>query len=338
MMTEQSTGETRPLESLKVLLILNPVSGLVDETTRLTHYQSFFVSRGWECRVFHTAAGTSTVAAVRTAIAQGASLVAVSGGDGTISEAATALRGSSVPMGILPSGTGNILARDLGIPLNADRALELLVSEHRLRPIDLMQVGDRCHALNVSIGISAQTMATIERQQKKRFGILAYILNGLANLTGARLHRLEIHVDGTKYRVRASEVMVGNSSLVGFRRMLRHLEILPDDGAVDVIISRALTLWDWLLVLINFVLGIKSNKPRFHILQARQSIQVSSISPLTVQADGDVIGQTPVDIQVAAGAVQVIVPGSSRSLVNEFLRITGLVRPDGEQTHELGIG
>lgn len=335
-MAQQSSGETEHLADLKVFLIINPVSGLVDEATRLAHYERFFESRGWHCEVFHTASGISTIDAVRSAVERGVTLVAVSGGDGTVSEAATALRDSSIPLGILPAGTGNIMARDLGIPLNPDRALELLVGDHQICSMDLMQVGERCHALNVSIGISAQTMETIEREQKKRFGIFAYIINGLAILTGARLHRLRLQVDGVDYRVRASEIMVGNTSLVGFRRMPRHLEILPDDGAVDVIISRALTIWDWLISLVYFVFGIKSNKPRFHILSARKSIQVTSASPLTVQADGDVIGQTPVEVQVLPGAVQVIVPGSGRNLVNELLRRTGLVRTVVDESQRTG--
>jgi diacylglycerol kinase family enzyme len=169
-------------------------------------------------------------------------------------------------------------------------------------------------------------MQTVEREQKQRLGLAAYLLNGFLNLTGIRRHRFHLKVDGVEYQVRASEIMVGNSSLVGFRRVPAHLEILPDDGVVDVIIARALTLWDWLLLVVNFVLGIESNRPRFRILNAREQIIVTSDSPLVVQADGDVIGFTPVELTVLPKAVQVIVPGSGRNLVTEFLRRTGLAR------------
>jgi len=316
--------------ALRLLLIINPISGVVDEATRLMHYQRFFETHDWDCQTYHTSEAADTIEVVRQAVNEEIDLVVVSGGDGTISAAASALRGTNIPLGILPAGTGNILARDLGIPLNTDRALELLISDHRLCPMDLMQVGSRCYALNVSIGLSAQTMQSIEREQKKRLGFLVYILNTFANLTGVRLHRMHVRVDETDYQVRASEVMVGNTSLVGFRRIPPHLVILPDDGAVDVIISRALTFWDWLLVFVNFVLGIKSNRPRFRTLQARTHVQVTSPSPLVVQADGDVIGTTPVALKVLPGAVQVIVPGSGRNLVAEFLRKTGLVRKIGD--------
>jgi len=322
---------------LQVFLVINPVSGVVDEATRLNHYLKFFESHEWSCQVFHTSSDHPTIDVVRHAIQQGVDLVVVSGGDGTISEAATALCGTEIPLGILPAGTGNILARDLGIPLNPDRALELLVNEHRICSMDLMQVGERCYALNVSIGFSAVTMGTIEREQKKRFGFLAYLINGVVNLTGVRLHRLHIQVDDLAYQVRASEVMVGNTSLVGFRRMPRQLVILPDDGTVDVIIARALTLWDWMMVVVNFVLGIKSADPWFMTLTSRDRILVQSVTPLTVQADGDVIGITPVEVKVLPGAVQVIVPGNERNLVNALLRKAGLFRAEwGVSTESSG--
>ncbi|TDA63935.1 MAG: diacylglycerol kinase family lipid kinase [Chloroflexi bacterium] len=311
---------------VQVFLVINPISGIVDESTRLSHYLKFFQLHNWTCQVYHTSEDERTIDAVRQAVQNGADLVVVSGGDGTISEAATALCDTEVPLGILPAGTGNIMARDLGIPINTDRALDLLVNEHRICSMDLMKVGERCYALNVSIGFSAATMGTIGREQKKRFGFFAYLINVVINLTGVRLHRLQVQVDDLVYRVRASEVMVGNTSLVGFRRMPRQLVILPDDGAVDVIISRALTLWDWIMVVVNFVLGIKSANPRFKTLNARKRILVQSMSPLTVQADGDVIGTTPVEVQVLPGAVRVIVPGTERNLVSALLRKAGLYR------------
>lgn len=312
-----------------MLLVINPESGVIQESTRLERYLKFFQLHGWSCQVFHTSAYADTVAAVRQALDAGIDLVVVSGGDGTISQAVTALNGTKIPLGILPAGTGNIMARDLGIPTNAERALELLAGEHRLLPLDLMQVGERCYALNVSIGFSARTMETIEREQKKKLGFAAYLLNVFSNLAGLRLHRMRITVDEMQYPVRASEIMVGNTSLIGIRRMPRHLEIQPDDGAVDVIVARALTLWDWAVVVVNFVLGIKATNPHFRIMTAHQRIKVESVLPLTVQGDGDVIGETPVELRVLPGAVQVIVPGGERNLVETLLKRTGIIRPVG---------
>lgn len=315
----------------RVLLVINPESGTTEVTTRLELYSKFFATHGWPCQIFQTSAEVDTVAAIRQAIDAGIDLVVASGGDGTISQAVTALNGSNIPLGVLPAGTGNIMARDLGIPTNAEKALELLAGEHRLLALDLMQVGERCCALNVSIGLSARTMDTIEREKKKKLGFIAYLLNGFGNLAGLRLHRISLTVDDMQYPVRASEIMVGNTSLIGLRRMPRHLEIRPDDGAVDVIVARALTLWDWIVVVVNFVLGIKVTNPNFRIMTAHQQIRVESLLPLTVQGDGDVIGKTPVELKVLPGAVQVIVPGGDRNLVETLLKRTGIIRPVGEK-------
>jgi len=313
----------------RVLLVINPESGTIEVSTRLELYSKFFETHSWPCQVFQTSAEADTVAAIRQAVDAGIDLVVVSGGDGTISQAVTALNGTSIPLGVLPAGTGNIMARDLGIPTNAEKALELLAGEHRLLFLDLMQVGDRCCALNVSIGLSARTMDTIEREKKKKLGFIAYLLNVFGNLAGLRLHRIRLTVDDMQYPVRASEIMVGNTSLIGLRRMPRHLEIRPDDGAVDVIVARALTLWDWVMVVGNFVLGIKVTNPNFRIMTAHQQIRVESLLPLTVQGDGDVIGETPVELRVLPGAVQVIVPGGDRNLVETLLKRTGIIRPVG---------
>jgi YegS/Rv2252/BmrU family lipid kinase len=311
----------------KVLLVINPESGVTEVSTRLEIYSKFFETHGWPCQVFQTSAEADTVAAIRQAVDTGIDLVVVSGGDGTISQAVTALNGTGIPLGVLPAGTGNLMARDLGIPTNAEKALELLAGEHRRLSLDLMQVGDRCCALNVSIGLSARAMDTVEREKKKKLGFIAYLLNVFGNLAGIRLHRLHLTVDDMQFPVRASEIMVGNTSLIGLRRMPRHLEIRPDDGAVDVIVARALTLWDWVMVVGNFVLGIKVTNPHFRIMTAHQQIRVESLLPLTVQGDGDVIGETPVELRVLPGAVQVIVPGGDRNLVETLLKRTGIIRP-----------
>lgn len=312
----------------RVLLVINPESGVTEVSTRLDLYLKFFETHAWPCQVYKTSPEGDTIAAIRQALDAGIDLVVVSGGDGTVSQAVTALNGTAIPLGILPAGTGNLMARDLGIPTNSEKALDLLAGEHRLLTMDLMQVGERCCALNVSIGFSADTMGTTEREQKKKLGFVAYLLNGFSNLAGSRLQRMHLMVDELELQVRASEVMVGNTSLVGFRRMPRHLEILPDDGAVDVIIARALTLWDWVMVVVNFVMGLESTNPRFRIMTAHNQIKIESLSPLSVQGDGDMIGNTPIEVRVLPAAVQIVVPGGERNVVETILKRTGLSRSD----------
>ena len=103
-------------------------------------------------------------------------LVIAAGGDGTLVGVANGLVHSPVPLGILPLGTGNDLARALLIPLKLDEAMELLVSDHVVMEIDALQVGERYFFSNVSVGISPKMMKDTKSADKKRFGRLAYAL------------------------------------------------------------------------------------------------------------------------------------------------------------------
>ncbi|MRR32546.1 diacylglycerol kinase family lipid kinase, partial [bacterium] len=90
----------------RVLLVINPESGVTQESTRLELYRKFFETHGWPCQVFRTTPEADTIATIRQAVDAGIDLVVVSGGDGTISQAVTALQGKGIPLGILPAGTG----------------------------------------------------------------------------------------------------------------------------------------------------------------------------------------------------------------------------------------
>jgi diacylglycerol kinase (ATP) len=221
-------------------------------------------------------------------------------------------------LGILPTGTANFFAHDLGIPADLDRALKLLTGEHVLLDLDLMQAMERSFVMNLSVGLSSKTILQTEREQKKRFGMLAYAWNLIAILIGLRTETFNLKVDGVHHKMRASEIMVVNSSLIGIRTLPQKINILPDDGKVEICIIRARSLLDWLAVLGNVLIGHSERNTRFRCLDASQNITIKSKRSLMVQGDGELLGKTPLEVKVLPRALRVIIPVPSEPFINLF--------------------
>jgi diacylglycerol kinase (ATP) len=192
---------------------------------------------------------------VAEALACGFDLIIAAGGDGTVSGVAAGLVNQQVPMAILPIGTGNALARELGIPLNLEEAIQLMVDDFDIRAIDGMWVKGWLSVLSVGIGITSMTMQETGREQKRRFGLLAYLWTGLLQLSGLSLNRFELEIDGKIKKVRASEVFISNSRVVGVKLLNLGPDVRPDDGMVEVCAVRARTAWDYLRVVAQLATG-----------------------------------------------------------------------------------
>jgi len=304
----------------KAFLVLNPISGNTSPELRRQKFEQHFYRAGWEYETYQTTGQEVLPEIVQQAIQNGANLVVASGGDGTISGVITGMLGSNIPLGILPSGTGNMFARDVAIPFDLDRALDIMTNEHDVLKADLIYAFNRAQVLNLSVGLSAETVLHTEREKKRRYGIFAYVGTVFANLLGLRLHSFQLEVDGKPYKFRASELMLGNSSLIGIRFLpLQGLNILPDDGKVDVCFIRARTLIDWLGVLGNIITFHPERNARFRTIPAYKSVKIRSNQPLLIQGDGEVLGKTPVDVTILPNACDIIIPCRKTGLLVDRL-------------------
>jgi diacylglycerol kinase (ATP) len=196
----------------------------------------------------------------------------------------------------------------LGIPLDLHTALGLLTGDYAVRNIDAIQVENRFFVINVSTGVSSLTMRHTQRSLKRRWGPVAYIWRGIKWLVGFQPRRFSIVVDGEPRRLRASEVVVANSGVIGLLPFRWGAHVRLDDGKLDVCILRVRTVPDYLRLIWNILLGQQKRDPDVRYLSAERSIIINTDQPLPVQGDGEVIGHTPVQVQVAPKAVDVIVP------------------------------
>ncbi len=302
----------------KALIVLNPVSGMGNPDQLQAYTQAEFEKAGWQVSFYRTKTDDDISSVVRASIHDSCSLVVASGGDGTIAAVAAGLVGSEVPLGILPSGTWNAIARNLGIPLNLPHAVSLILGEHSLNRLDLMAVGDSIHMMNLGIGFSAAMIQNTGREEKRKFGIFAYLGNVVSQLFGLQLRRYRLDIDGQHIKIRASEIMVANFGIVGLRAFENALDIHPDDGKVDMIVVRARTILDAPVLLWSLLVKREKRTPIHRIFSGCETITITGTPPAVVQADGEIIGKTPVEIKVIPRCVQVITPVPRRTLLEEI--------------------
>jgi YegS/Rv2252/BmrU family lipid kinase len=248
------------------------------------------------------------VAIVRAELANSPSVVVAAGGDGTISQVAEALIGTDTRLGIIPVGTANIFARELGIPLDLEAACALLDGQPHITHVDAMKVGEQYFVLQIGIGIDSLMIRDTDRQSKRRFGRAAYMWTAFTRLIGYQPMRFTIVADVKRMRPRASQVLIANGGVLGLPPFRWGPNIRPDDGKIDVCIVSARTALDYVGLIWHTLLGQQRRDRNVRYLTAERRIAVSADHPLPIQADGEIIGDTPIQIEVVPNALKVIVP------------------------------
>lgn len=296
------------LEEADILVVLNPVSGqTVADSTRAILKETFGKA-GLSYFIYETTGEDDIAALVRRAKEGKARLVVASGGDGTISLVADGVIGTDLPLGILPSGTGNVLSIELGIPQTIQQAAELIVGEHEEREIDAMKAGDRHFVLQLGTGLDALMIQGAPREAKRRFGRLAYFFSLAAAAFGFRATRFSLSIDGKKMRVRAWELLVANAGALGSPTMRWGPNIYPWDGKLDVVQVDVRNPFDYVRLAWQLITRHQRPAPSLHYFTVRKSVTIASDDPLPIQADGEIIGLTPITVTVAPGALRIIVP------------------------------
>jgi YegS/Rv2252/BmrU family lipid kinase len=287
----------------RVPILFNPVSGRETAERRRLQLQEAAEALGLQFELLETSKERGAEALARMALQQGATRVLACGGDGTIAAAAAALAGTDAALGVLPAGTGNLVAINLGIPLDLRKALRLAVTGEPL-PTDVGRVNGRVFLVGAGMGADARLIREASRELKSRLGPLAYFVAGCRNLRRPPA-RFTITIDGRRFRRRAQAVMVFNMG-----RITGGVEFVPDtspdDGLLQVAVGRVEGLRD----LCRIIADIVTRKPRharfLEIIRGRQ-ITIEADRPLLTQFDGDVGEVTNrLDVQVEPGSLQVV--------------------------------
>jgi YegS/Rv2252/BmrU family lipid kinase len=240
------------------------------------------------------------------AVAAGVDVVAVYGGDGTVMEVAGSLAGNPTPMAILPGGTANLMAIELGLPRNLALAAQIAMREDSTaRVVDLGKAGNQRFMLRVGIGLSARKVEATSREMKDRFGILAYSLGALQALRTSEPARFSFLLDGRPAECEAIACVVDNAGTIGIPGLSHSHEVSVSDGFFDVFAVRDLLPEPPLPARTPVAQGRRAGTAIAQHWRARD-ITVVTDPPLPVQADGEMWGTTPISITVLPGAVRVL--------------------------------
>jgi diacylglycerol kinase (ATP) len=314
-MVEDTTTHHRPgtAEVLgtnkQAFVVLNPISGRADVDRLRQLLAGRLNEHGWAYDVYEITGDEDVAAIVRAACVSGANLVIAAGGDGTVASVVNGVWQSSACLGILPAGTGNLLARAMAIPNAVEPALDLIVGDHALQTLDLMRIGDQVFVLNVSAGISARAMRDTPPEQKQRFGVLAYIWPMLRDLIRLRRRHFRLMIDGLRVEIRASEILVANGAFLNEPPFPYGPPAGFNDQQFDVYILATRRLPDYLRLIWGLARGSWKGEAALQTLTVRESITIEAVrQQQPVQADGEAIGYTPVTVQLVPSAVRVIVP------------------------------
>jgi diacylglycerol kinase family enzyme len=248
----------------------------------------------------------------RQAVEAGATLVMVWGGDGTMIGVASALAGTGVPLGILPGGTANLFARNLGIPLGLDGAVATAVGG-RTRTVDLLDVDlgggeHRVSAVMSGAGWDAEMMAAPE-SRKRRFGWGAYAIEGVRSVR-QRPMQLRVTVDdGPELRLSGRTVLIANVGMLVAGMMLVP-EASADDGLLDVLVIDPSTPLDWVRSTAGILSRSALNDPSRTHLRGREVV-VRTGHVRKRQIDGDLVSPgASLHVRVLPAALDVRVPAS----------------------------
>jgi diacylglycerol kinase (ATP) len=296
--------------SRKAFVVFNPTAGKEGQADEVrAALARHFVPPRWMPEIYETTGEEDIAAICRAACERGASLVIVAGGDGTLVGVANGLVHSPVPLGIIPLGTGNDLARALLIPLKIDEAVELLAGDHAVIEVDALQVGERCYFSNVGVGMSPAMMNDTSSAAKKHLGRLAYVMTMIRRASIFRLHRYTLTLDGRARSIRAAEVMISNTTLLRKPPLVFGAPETLGDGQFEVYVLTARWPWDYLRLVWDMFLRPGKPAAKLSHWVVKQSARIDAVRRSSmVQADGEVIGRTPVEIKLVPKALHVIVP------------------------------
>ena len=294
--------EPRRIE--RVLLIVNPASRR-GERNRDKALKAFR-DAGVTCVPMPTEAPGHAAILARTH-AHKYQAVFTLGGDGTVMEVLSALAHQGPPLGVLGGGTGNVVARTLGIPLNPARAVPMLLNGDEAT-MDLGRLGDgRRFAIGVGVGLDAAMISEAPARLKRRFGFMAYVIGGYKAVLRNQKFHLRLIVDGVVFERQASAVLVANFGAVLNDLVSFGDGILRDDGLLNACVFSPKNFWDALRILWKMMRKDFRADPCLFYKSGRE-FRIETNPEMPAQADGELLPGTPVSVSVDPLAGCLLIP------------------------------
>jgi diacylglycerol kinase (ATP) len=299
----------------RVLIVYNPAAGQSPNlAATLDRVANLWRGLGWQVDIAATTAPGDATRKAEQAAKDGYNAVVAAGGDGTVNEVMNGLIGTDTALGTLPLGTVNIWAREMGLSMDMLKAAASLAKSD-LTKIDVGMAGNRYFLLMAGIGFDAAVTATVNANEKKRLGAIAYIKQAIQIAWEFRGVRLKLKIDGKRVRGRILMVIIGNSQLYGgVIKFTAHATV--NDGLLDVCVIKGQGMLSAPRRLISIFARHYNRDPKVQYYQARSiEIRAQRGKVLPVQVDGDYLGKTPMNFRAIPDSLWILVPpNADRSL------------------------
>lgn len=290
-----------------IRVIINPAAGIGESILPIINASLKEADILWEASITHQAHDATQFA--KDAVKEKIDALAVYGGDGTITEAISGLMGSDIPLVILPGGSANVMATELGIPTNLKEACALMSQDPlETKTIDVGQFNKRYFIARISLGFEADVVKGADRDTKNKMGIFAYFLSVAAALKKTKKTVYHLKIDGREYKVKGLTCYIANTGNLGFSHISFDKYIDVSDGLLDVIIVRKANLSLFKLMVVTL---LKRQRPdNLELVEHWQgkNISVFSSPKQAIQCDGEVLEKIPLHIKIIPGAIKIIVP------------------------------
>ncbi|MCH7766623.1 MAG: diacylglycerol kinase family lipid kinase [Acidobacteria bacterium] len=289
-------------------LIYNPLSGRLRwkrqrDLDRATHLLDAYGIR--IVRIPTTGAGSATALA-REQVAAGRDLIIACGGDGTVNEVVNGMAGSRVPLALLPAGTGNVLAKELGLPWDIWRAAEYIPAGE-VRRIALGRAGERYFICMAGVGVDANIVYRLSVKTKLSLGMLAYWIESFRQLLEYEFPLFSVRVEGQSFQA-ALLVVSRTKNYGGPVQLTRRADLFSDEFEVCLFQRRNRFLY--LLYFLALQAGLLERFRDVRFLRTRRVEAQPGEQRIQVQVDGELAGALPMDFVIVPEALSLLVPRS----------------------------
>jgi YegS/Rv2252/BmrU family lipid kinase len=299
-----------------VFVVVNPASTRYPAEAALAALDGALRGAGLRYRVFEIPAkGEARPAVLREverALEEGCERIVAVGGDGTVSMVAEGLarfdgRLGKAALGIIPTGTANVLAGELGLPTSLEAAAATVAETGQSLTLDAIRVGGKLFLTQIGIGPDALMIRDTSRESQVKLGRVAYMANFVKRAFRQRPRCFEIELDGSPLRARAWQIIVANVGSIGAPPFTWGPRVDPTDGVLNLCILDARKPLDYARIVGRLLVGRHRKDENTRYLRVHDRVVIRSDWPALVQGDGQVIGKTPVTVRVVPKAVRVLV-------------------------------
>jgi diacylglycerol kinase (ATP) len=282
------------------IVILNPAA----RSDRALRWRSRVESVARGCTVCVSSRAGEAESMARNAAAEGFKKIVAAGGDGTINEVVNGLAGSGATLGLLPIGTVNVFAQELGLPTHSLDLCWDIIEADETRLVDLPSANGKYFVQLAGVGLDAQVVKETSLTLKRNFGPLSYLISA-AQVAARQPPRLFIESENTLI-TEGSFVLVGNGRRYGgpfpfFK------QALLDDGLLDVVVFKRLGYLEIIKYLQDVFFSSEINLPEVEYFQTRK-LRISSDQDVPVELDGELVGNCPVEFELRERRLRVLAP------------------------------